>query len=66
MVERRWRTDANAVLRFTANVHSAVTKPGPEDVVFKLKVELQQGFTDELRRNMGAWWPSTGFVKPIR
>ncbi len=58
VVEHRWRTDPSAVLRFTANVHSVCVKPSQGEAGFNLKFKLQPGVTDELRRNMGAWWPN--------
>lgn len=63
VIERRWRTDASAVLRFAANAQSAVSKPGSGETGFNIRLELEPGIVDELRRNMGAWWPT---VKPRR
>ena len=59
VVEHRWRTDPEAVLRFTANAHSVLAGVGPGAVAFNLKFELPPGITDEFRRNLGAWWPSS-------
>ena len=58
VIERRWRTDASAVLRFAANAQSAMSKPGPGETGFNIRLELEPGIVEELRRNMGAWWPS--------
>ncbi len=58
LVERRWRSDSNAVMRFLANVHSvmALLAPDPSGKVYTLKFEPPPGIMGELKRGMGAWW----------
>jgi len=58
LVERRWRSDPNAVMRFLANIHSAITQmaPNPSGKVYTLKFEPPPGMMGELKRGMGAWW----------
>jgi hypothetical protein len=58
VVERKWRDDSDAVLRFLANVHSALMNavPDPGGRVYTLKFEPPPGMMDELRKGMGAWW----------
>ena len=56
LIERKWRTDPDAVFRFTANIHSTTAQQEGGGVVYKLKFELPRGVTDQLRRNMGSWW----------
>ena len=58
LIERRWRSDADAAMRFLANVHSAITKvrPSPSGKVYSLKVEPPPGMMEELKRSMGVWW----------
>ena len=56
LIERKWRTDPDAVFRFTANIHSTTAQQEGGGVVYKLKFELPPGVTDQLRRNMGSWW----------
>jgi len=58
LIERRWRSDPDAVMRFLANIHSAITQmaPNPSGKVYALKFEPPRGMMGELKRNMGAWW----------
>ena len=58
LIERRWRSDPDAVMRFLANVHSTMTNmaPNPSGKVYTLKFEPPPGMMAELRRGMGAWW----------
>ncbi len=58
LLERRWRSDPDAVMRFLANVHSALAQrtPDPGGTVYTLKFEPPPGMMRELRRGMGAWW----------
>lgn len=58
LIERRWRSDPDAVMRFLANVHSALSKPAPDSggETYSLKFEPPPGFMREMKRTMGAWW----------
>jgi hypothetical protein len=58
MVEKRWRSDPEAVMRFLANVHSVLSRsaPNPDGKVYRLKFEPPPGMMGELKRNLGAWW----------
>jgi len=58
VIERRWRSDPDAVMRFLANIHSAITQtaPNPSGKVYTLKFEPPPGMMGELKRGMGAWW----------
>ena len=58
LIERRWRSDPEAVMRFVANIDSAVTQmaPNPSGKVYTLKFEPPPGMMGELKRGMGAWW----------
>ena len=58
LVERRWRSDPEATMRFLANVHSAIARQNPSagDKAYTLRFEPPPGMMGELRRNMGAWW----------
>lgn len=58
LLERKWRSDAGAVMRFLANIHSALaqTAPDPGGRVYTLKFEPPPGMMGELKRNLGAWW----------
>jgi len=58
LVEKRWRSDPDVVMRFLANVHSALSRPAPNPVgrVYTLKFEPPPGLMEELKRNLGAWW----------
>jgi hypothetical protein len=55
-IERKWRSDPDAVFRFTANVHSATALASTDGAVYELKFELPPGITEQFRQNMGAWW----------
>ncbi len=58
LIERKWRGDHEAVMRFLANIHSALAQaaPHPSGKVYTLKFEPPPGLMGELKRNMGAWW----------
>jgi hypothetical protein len=58
MVEQKWRKDAEAVVRFLANVHSVMAQqsPDPSGRVYTLKFEPPAGMMGELTRGLGAWW----------
>ena len=58
LIERRWRSDPDAVMRFMANIHSAMAQqaPNPSGKVYTLKFEPPPNLMGELRRGMGAWW----------
>ena len=58
LVEKRWRSDPEAVMRFLANVHSALSQssPNPGGKVYTLRFEPPPGLIRELRRNAGVWW----------
>lgn len=58
LVERRWRSDPDAVMRFLANIHSVMvlSTPNPSEKVHTLKFEPPPGMMGELVRPMGAWW----------
>lgn len=54
LVEHRWRSDPEAVMRFLANVHSALGQHGGKACT--LRFEPPPGVMKEIARNMGAWW----------
>ena len=58
LIERRWRSDQDAVVRFMANIHSAMAQqaPDPSGKVYTLKFEPPPEVMGELKRGMGAWW----------
>jgi hypothetical protein len=58
LVERRWRADPEAVMRFLANVDSAMARqnPDPGGRVYTLKFHPPPGMMEGLKKNMGAWW----------
>jgi hypothetical protein len=58
VVERRWRSDPEAVMRFLANIHSAMAQLSPSGKRHTLKFELPPDIRGELKRNLGAWWGS--------
>ena len=60
LIERRWRSDPEAVMRFLANIHSAMTRQvqNPGEKVYTLKFEPPPGMMGELKRNLGTWWDS--------
>jgi hypothetical protein len=56
LIERKWRGDPEAVMRFTANVHSAMTQGTPSGKAYTMRFELPSSMMGELKRNLGAWW----------
>ena len=58
LVERRWRSDPEAVMRFLANVHSALANsaPDPSGKTYTLKFEPPPGMMGHLTKGLGAWW----------
>ena len=56
LIERKWRDNPETVMRFLANIHSAMKRTAPGGKVFALKFELPAGMTGELGHGLGAWW----------
>ncbi len=56
LVEKRWRDDSDAVMRFMANIHSAMTSPAGEGKTYTLKIEPPPGMMRDLKKNLGTWW----------
>ncbi len=58
LLEHRWRSDPEAIIRFMANIHSTLTQlaPDPGGKVYTLKFEPPPGMMGQLTKNMGAWW----------
>ncbi len=57
IVEKKWRSDPEAVMRFLANVHSVLSQSAsPSGNVYTLRFEPPPGLMGELKRNLGAWW----------
>ena len=58
LLEHRWRSDHEAVMRFLANIHSAMAPqaPGPGGEVYTLRLGPPPELMREMTRNMGAWW----------
>lgn len=57
LIEKRWRSDPEAVMRFLANVHSAMAQSAPDSgKVYTLKFEPPPWLMGEMKRNLGAWW----------
>ena len=58
LIKRRWRSDSDAVMRFLANIHSAMAQlaPNPSGKVYTLKFDPPPETMGELKRGMGAWW----------
>ena len=56
LIERKWRSDPQAVMRFLANIHSAISLMNPGGKLYSVKLEPPDGVMGELKRSMGAWW----------
>jgi hypothetical protein len=57
LVEAKWRTEPEAVMRFAANVYSVLTlQRGPEGKVYQLKFEPPADFMASLKPNLDNWW----------
>jgi hypothetical protein len=60
LVERKWRTDPETVMRFTANVLSAVTaKSGPGGDAYSVKAQLPADFLAKFKHNLDTWWQAS-------
>jgi hypothetical protein len=60
LIEAKWRNDSATVMRFAANVHSAVeSQLGSGGGVYRLKFEPPAEFLTSLRPNLDNWWDST-------
>jgi hypothetical protein len=59
LVEAKWRTESEAVMRFAANVYSVLTSQrGPEGKVYQLKFEPPADLMASLKPNLDSWWGS--------
>jgi len=57
VVEKRWRSDPAAGMRFLANVHSAMNSaPAASGRAYKLEFDPPPELMAELKRGLGAWW----------
>lgn len=58
LIEKKWRGDPNAVMRFLANVQSVIARsiPNPSGKMYTLKFEPPPGLMEELTHNLSAWW----------
>lgn len=58
LIEGRWRGDSDAVMRFSANVHSAMSQPlpGSDRRTCALKFDPPRRLMGELKHNLSAWW----------
>jgi hypothetical protein len=56
LIERKWRSDPDAVARFMANVHSVMMQSAQTGKVYTLKFEPPAGLMDDLKRNLPTWW----------
>lgn len=56
LIERKWRDDPDALMRFLANIHSTMAQLAPSGRVYSLKFEPPAGMMGEMKRNLGTWW----------
>jgi hypothetical protein len=56
LVERKWRNDPEALMRFQANIHSTLARLVPGGKGYMLKFEPPPGMIGELKHNLGSWW----------
>ena len=58
LIERRWRSDPDVVMRFLANIHSATAQmaPNPSGKVYTLRFEPPPEMMEEIKRGMVSWW----------
>jgi hypothetical protein len=56
LVERRWRKDPDANMRFAANVHSAIGMTSARGAVYGLKFGAAPGLLADMKRGLGIWW----------
>ena len=58
LIEGKWRTDPATVMRFAANVHSAVGSQGSPGGVYRLKFEPSADMLASLKPGLDVWWDS--------
>ncbi|MDV3278274.1 MAG: hypothetical protein LYZ69_07395 [Nitrososphaerales archaeon] len=57
LIERKWRTDPGAVMRFAANVYSTTrTGEGESGAPVGAKFQLSPDALTELKRHLDSWW----------
>jgi len=58
LVERKWRNDPDAVIKFLADIHSVMSQmvPNPSSKVYPVKFDPPPKVMEELKRGMGKWW----------
>ena len=58
LLEHKWRSDPDAVMRFLANIHSTMAgqNPNPSGKVYTLRFSPPPGLMGEIKRNLGEWW----------
>jgi len=56
ILEKKWRDDGNAVMRFTANVHSVMATSIPGATFRSVSIEPPPDALKELKRGLGTWW----------
>lgn len=58
LIEGKWRADLATVMRFAANVHSAVASQGGPGGVYRLKFEPPADMLASLKPGLDTWWDS--------
>jgi hypothetical protein len=57
LVEKRWRSDVEALTRFRANVYSVLAASRKtDDKLFTLNVTHSQDIFGKIKENVGEWW----------
>jgi hypothetical protein len=56
LIEGKWRTDIATVMRFAANVHSAIESQGGPGGVYRLKFEPLVDLLASLKPGLDSWW----------
>jgi len=64
LIEGKWRTDLATVMRFTANVHSAIASQGGPGEVYRLKFEPPADILASLKPGLDNWWDSSNEDPP--
>jgi hypothetical protein len=59
LIENRWRTDPESVMRFAANVYAATSGMGSAGEISYLNLRLPSDFLAKIKPGLDVWWDSS-------